>query len=150
MKARGPGAFLLCHWIPEKRVAMGKKPEDNTVLIIEDDADVRTFACRVIELEGYTCLQADNTDETFRLLRENDINLVLLDLRLVDNNGWLILAQLKSDTETVSIPVIVFTASFGEQHRAQALEMGATAYLIKPLSANMLKEAVTRVLPLKK
>ena len=128
---------------------MIKKAEDNTVLIVEDDADIRTFAYRVVELEGYTCLQADNTDKTFRLLRENDVNLVLLDLRLVDDNGWLILAKLKSSTETASMPVIVFTASFGEQQRAQALEMGAADYLIKPLSANTLKDAITRALQLK-
>lgn len=128
---------------------MIKKAEDNTVLIIEDDADIRTFAYRVVELEGYTCLQADNADKTFRLLRENDVNLVLLDLRLADDNGWLILAQLKSNAETAPIPVIVFTASFGEQQKAQALEMGAADYLIKPLSANMLKDAITRALQLK-
>ena len=125
---------------------MIKQPARKIALIIEDDADIRTFTCRVIEFEGYTCLEAETADETFRLLKENDIKLVLLDLRLVDNNGWLILAQLKTNPETKSIPVIVFTASFGEQQRAQALKMGATDYLIKPLSANVLREAVNRVL----
>ncbi|MBN1176689.1 MAG: response regulator [Dehalococcoidales bacterium] len=119
-------------------------PARKIVLIIEDDADIRTFTCRVIEFEGYTCLEAETSDETFRILKENDINLVLLDLRLVDNNGWLLLAQLKSNPETKSIPVIVFTASFGEQQRAQALKMGAVDYLVKPLSATMLKDAINR------
>jgi len=129
---------------------MIKSPEDNTVLIIEDDADIRTFARRVIELEGYICLQAETGDEAFRLIREKNVNLVLLDLRLAEENGWLILAQLKSNKETASIPVILFTASFGEQQRASALEMGAADYLVKPLSANVLKDAVARFLPLKK
>jgi two-component system KDP operon response regulator KdpE len=123
-----------------------RKPDGKSVLIIEDDMDIRTFACRVIEFEGYHCLQAETADETFRLLRENDINLVLLDLRLVDNNGWLILAQFKNNPETKSVPVIVFTASFGEQQRAQALKMGAYDYLVKPLSAHVLRDAVNRVL----
>jgi len=127
-----------------------KKPEGNIVLIIEDDTDIRTFACRVIELEGYTCLQADNGDEAFRLIRENDVNLVLLDLKLAEENGWLILAQLKSNAETASIPVIIFTASFGEQQRASALQMGAADYLIKPLSANVLRDSIARVLPPKR
>ncbi len=129
---------------------MIKKPEDKIVLIIEDDADIRTFASRVIELEGYVCLQAETHDEAFLLISENNVNLVLLDLRLTEENGWLILAQLKSNTETASIPVIVFTASFGEQQRAYALKMGAADYLIKPLSANMLRDSVARILPLKK
>lgn len=125
---------------------MNDKSNEKTVLIIEDDADIRTFACRVMQLEGYACLETENSDGTFRLLRENNISLILLDLRLVDNNGWLILAQLKSNPETKEIPVIVFTASFGERQRAQALKMGAVEYLIKPLSVNMLKDAVNRIL----
>ena len=129
---------------------MIKKPEDNTVLIVEDDADIRTFARRVLELEGYICLQARTRDEAFRLISEKNVNLVLLDLRLADENGWLILTKLKSSTETASIPVIVFTASFGEQQRASALEMGAADYLVKPLSANVLRDSVARFLPLKK
>jgi len=129
---------------------MIKKPEDKIVLIIEDDADIRTFTCRVIELEGYICLQAETGDEAFRLIKEKNVNLVLLDLKLAESNGWLILAKLKRDMETAPIPVILFTASFGEQQRASALEMGATNYLIKPLSANALRDSVARVLPLKR
>ena len=123
-----------------------KKAERKTVLIIEDDIDIRTFACRVIELEGHSCIYADNSDETFRLINEYDVKLVLLDLRLTDDDGWLILAQLKRSKETSSIPVIVFTASFGEKQRAQALELGAIDYLVKPLSAKMLKQAIAKVL----
>ena len=129
---------------------MIKKPEDKIVLIIEDNADIRTFASRVLELEGYTCLQAKTRDEAFLLISENKVNLVLLDLRLAEENGWLILEQLKRNPETTSIPVILFTASFGEQQRSRALETGAADYLIKPLSANMLRNSVARILPLKK
>ena len=125
---------------------MSKKPAEKIVLIIEDDADIRMFASRVIQLEGYACLETQTADETFRLLGVNEISLILLDLRLVDNNGWIILAQLKSNPETKEIPVIVFTASFGERQRAQALKMGAVEYLIKPLSVKMLRDAVNRVL----
>ena len=125
---------------------MKAKPDKKIVLIIEDDVDIRTFACRLIELEGYSCLETDNADDTFRLLEEYDISLILLDLRLIENNGWMILAQLKSNPDTSDVPVIVFTASLGEQQRAKALKMGAVEYLIKPLSANVLKEAINHVL----
>jgi DNA-binding response OmpR family regulator len=129
---------------------MVKKFKENTVLIIEDDADIRTFACRVLELEGYHVLQTGAGNEGLRLMRENKVNLVLLDLRLPDNNGWVILEQIKSNPEIPSIPVIVFTASFGEPQKDYALAMGAADYLIKPLSADSLKKAVTRTLQRKK
>lgn len=129
---------------------MKKRDEDNTILIIEDEADIRTFTCRVLELEGYICLGAETGGEAFRLLSENTVNLVLLDLRLPGESGWSLLARLKSNKATSSIPVIVFTASYAEQQRSRALESGAAEYLIKPMSTKVLKEVVARFLPLEK
>lgn len=125
---------------------MTKKLKDKTVLIIEDDADIRTFACRVLELEGYHVLQAETGAEGLRLARGNKVNLVLLDLRLPDDNGWVILEQMKSDPKLSAILVIVFTASYGVPQKKRALAMGAADYLVKPLSATGLKDAVARVL----
>jgi len=125
---------------------MVKKLKDKTVLIIEDDADISNFARRVLELEGYRVLQAETGDEGLRLSRENKVNLALLDLRLPDGSGWVILEQMKNDPEISAIPVIVFTASYGIQQHDQALAMGAADYLVKPLSANDLKKAVVRAL----
>jgi len=125
---------------------MTKKFKDKTVLIIEDEADIRTFACRLLELEGYHVLQAETGEEGLRLARGNKVNLVLLDLRLPDDNGWVILEQIKSDPEISAIPVIVVTASYGVPQKERALAMGAADYLVKPLSATGLKDAVARVL----
>jgi CheY-like chemotaxis protein len=129
---------------------MLKKLKDKTVLIIEDDADIRNFARRVLELEGYRVLQTETGDEGLRLARENKVNLALLDLRLPGSSGWAILEQIKSDPEISAIPVIVFTASYGMQQHDQALALGAADYLIKPLSATGLRKAVARVLKRKK
>ena len=125
---------------------MVKKGRRNNILCIEDDADIRIFACRVLELEGYCCLQAGTGKEAFRLLKENKVDLVLLDLRLAETDGWLILEQMKSDPELSVIPVIVCTASFAEPQRERAMKMGAADYLVKPLSATVLRNAVTRIL----
>ena len=129
---------------------MLKKLKENTVLIIEDDADIRNFASRVLELEGYHVLQAGTGDEGLRLAKENKVNLALLDLRLPDDSGWVIMEQLKNDLGISAIPVIVFTASVGVPQHDQALAMGAADYLIKPLSATGLKKAVARVLKQKR
>ena len=125
---------------------MVKKLKDDTVLIIEDDADTRTFTSRVLELEGYHILQAETRDEGLRLVKENKVDLVLLDLRLQDNDGWIILKEIKNDPVLSVIPIIVFTAAFGEPQKERALGRGASDYLVKPLGANDLKNAVARVL----
>ena len=125
---------------------MVKKFKGKTVLIIEDDADIRNFAKRVLELEGYDVLQAETGREGLRLAREGKVNLVLLDLRLPDDSGWVILEQIKSEPLISAVPVIVFTASIGEPQKERALGRGAADYLVKPLGANDLKNAVARVL----
>lgn len=129
---------------------MAKKRETKTVLIIEDEANIRNFASRVLELEGYRVLQAGEGEEGMRLLREGRVSLLLLDLRLPGRNGWTVLEQIKNEPELSAIPVIVFTASAGVSQQERALSMGAADYLVKPLSSAKLKEAVTRILPQKR
>ena len=80
------------------------------------------------------------------MVREGRISLLLLDLRLPGRDGWSVLEQIQSEPALSAIPVIVFTASAGVSQRERALSMGAADYLIKPLSAARLKEAVARIL----
>jgi CheY-like chemotaxis protein len=117
-----------------------------TVLIIEDEAEIRSFASRVLELEGYRVLQASDGDEGLRLARGNQVALVLLDLRLPRLDGLVVLSQMKGDPKLSSIPVVVFTASAAAQQRNQALAEGAADYLVKPLSATGLRESIARIL----
>jgi CheY-like chemotaxis protein len=124
---------------------MVKKGSRATILIIEDEDDIRTFASRVLELEGYRVLQASDGDEGLRLARESRVALVLLDLKLPGRDGWVVLSQMKSDPELSSIPVVVFTASAAAQQRSQALAGGAADYLVKPLSATSLRESIARI-----
>ena len=123
-----------------------KKREIKTVLIIEDEADIRNFASRVLELEGYHVLQAVDGDEGLKLIRKNRIALILLDLRLPGHDGWVVLAKLKGEPALSAIPVVVFTASAEAAQRDRALSMGAADYLVKPLSAASLRESVSRIL----
>ena len=125
---------------------MTKKRQDKTILIIEDDADIRTFVSRVLELEGYRTIEAETGEEGLRLTRERRVTLVLLDLKLPGESGWVILEKIKIEPETSSIPVIVFTASVAASERDRSLAMGAADYLVKPLSAASLKDAIARVL----
>ena len=120
--------------------------DKKTILIIEDEAEVRNFASRVLELEGYRVLQAENGDIGLRLVRKSRVALVLLDLRLPGRDGWAVLEQLKDDPKLSSIPVVMFTASAALAQRDKALNMGAIDYLVKPLSAARLKEVVAHSL----
>ena len=122
---------------------MTKKLEEKTVLVMEDEVDLRIFATRVLEMEGYRVLQAEDGQEGLELVRENrEVDLVLLDLRMPRIDGWTVLSQLKSDPELSAIPVIVFSASAEPGQGKEALRMGAAGYLAKPVSAAGLRESV--------
>ena len=125
---------------------MTKRHEEKKVLIIEDEADIRNFACRVLELEGYLVLKAESGEEGLRLVKERHVDLMLLDLRLPECDGWMVLEQLKSKPEFSKIPVVVFTASAGVPQRDRALGMGAKDYLVKPVSVARLKKTIARIL----
>ncbi len=125
---------------------MIKRREGKTVLIIEDEVELRNFASRVLELEGYRVLQAKDGGEGLKLLIRGGISLVLLDLRMPEVDGWTVLKQMKEEPGLSAIPAIVFTASAGVDQRARALSMGATDYLIKPLSVASLRKIVARFL----
>ncbi|MFH0941499.1 MAG: response regulator [Chloroflexota bacterium] len=122
-----------------------KKPGTKTVLVIEDEAEIRKFACRVLELEGYRVLDAGDGDRGLALLRESAVDLVLLDLRLPVRDGWSVLAHLKSEPEMATVPVIIFTATAGRSQHERARRLGAAGYLVKPLSAGSLKRAVSAI-----
>ena len=125
---------------------MADETEPNSILVIEDEADIRTFACRVLELEGYRVIGVEDADAGMDILRGSPSGLVLLDLRLPGRDGWSFLSEMKGDPALSTIPVVVFTATAGTTKKEQALGMGAADYLIKPLSAASLRESISRVL----
>ena len=124
---------------------MPNKHSKGLVLLIEDDADVRKFASLVLELEEYSVLQAENGEQGLELARHNECGLVLLDLRLSGLDGWSVLKELKKDPNLSNIPVFVFSASADIVLREKAMSLGAADYLLKPLSAADLRDAVARV-----
>lgn len=117
-----------------------------TVLIVEDDASIRAFASKVLELEGYHVLSTGSGDDCLSLTKQARVALVLLDLRLPGCDGWGLLSDIKSDPQTAGVAVIVFSASAAEPHRDKALLMGAADYLCKPVAVGDLAGAVAKAL----
>jgi DNA-binding response OmpR family regulator len=125
---------------------MDKKRKEKTVLIIEDEDDIRSFIARVLQLEGYKVLEASDATTGMEIIRETPVSLVLLDLRLPGPDGWSILREIKRNPELAKIPVVVLTAIAETIQRKKTLRMGAASYLIKPLSARSLSMTITGIL----
>ena len=123
-----------------------KGNQRKSILVIEDEPQICEFASKVFELEGYEVLHAEDGNEGLKLVREREYAMILLDLKLPEPDGWVILEEIMADQELHRIPVVVFTATAEISQRNRAISMGVADYLVKPVSATRLKEIVTHVL----
>lgn len=113
----------------------------HSVLIIEDDAQVRDIVARYLTRDGFNALTAENGAEGLRLVDLHHPQLVLLDINLPDTDGWAILRRLRLVRE-VQPAVILLTAHSDEPDRLLGLDLGADDYIVKPFSP---REVVARV-----
>ena len=114
------------------------------ILIIEDDAAIRTGLLDALEIEGYRVAEAPDGREGLRLGLESDYDLMLLDLVLPHHGGLEILEAVRGARPTT--PVIILSARGEEADRVRGLRLGADDYCVKPFSLDELLARVEAVL----
>jgi len=112
------------------------------VLVVEDEPDIRRLVVLHLERDGFRCRTAASGSEALRAVKAAIPDLIILDLMLPGVDGLEVCRQLRRDTSTASIPIIMLTAKTDEVDRIVGLEMGADDYVVKPFSP---KELVARV-----
>jgi len=117
-----------------------------TVLIIEDNFDIRENTAELLELEGYTVLTAPNGKEGHAMAREKLPHVILCDVMMPEMNGYELLKQLKQDAVTANIPFIFVSASVERKEIQAGLDMGANGYLGKPFAQEDLMKELKRCL----
>lgn len=118
-----------------------------SILIVDDDADVRESVRDALEEEGHRVSTASNGKEAFRLLQNEKLrpDLIVLDIMMPEMDGWAFRAEQRRDPELASIPVLVFTA-YGSPKEI-ATQLGAAGFLRKPLLLEELLSTIDRVPP---
>ena len=116
--------------------------ERRTVLVVEDDALLRRMISIFLCAAGYRVCAAEDGLSGLALARDERPDLVLLDLMLPELDGWEVLRRIKGDARTAAIPVLVLTASVDPAITEQALRLGATRVLTKPIDSRVLVEHV--------
>jgi two-component system phosphate regulon response regulator PhoB len=109
-------------------------PPQPTVLIVEDEPAQREVLAYNLEAEGYRVTRAENGEEALILVDEDTPDLIVLDWMLPNVSGIEICRQLKTRSETRSLPIIMLSARSEEVDRVRGLETGADDYVIKPYS----------------
>ena len=113
-----------------------------SVLVIEDEPDIRKTIDYNLSKESYKVIQAASIAEGEKAIAENNIDVVILDLMLPDGSGLTLCRDIKSNSRTKDIPIIILTAKADEVDRVVGFELGADDYVIKPFSV---RELILRV-----
>jgi CheY-like chemotaxis protein len=118
-------------------------PDERSILIVEDDMDLREALSEVLRDEGYSvAMAADGREALDRLRRQSPPSLILLDLTMPVMNGWQFRAEQRQDPALSGIPVVVLSA--GDYRAEQMGQLGVTDYLRKPIELSRLLRMIER------
>ena len=118
----------------------------HTILLVDDEAAIRTMLCGSLETAGYNVLQAENAQQAHAMIIDRGPDLVLLDWMMPGTSGLELLRRLKRDELTAKLPIIMLTAKAEEDSKISGLDSGADDYIPKPFSPRELIARVKAVL----
>ena len=118
---------------------MDTKPATPKVLIVDDDPEIRDIVAHVLTSHGWQVEEAADGAGLAACLRQAAPDLILLDIRLPDQDGLSLAQRLRSQSD---IPIIMLTGLGGETDRIVGLEIGADDYVVKPFNP---RELVARI-----
>ncbi|WKZ34157.1 MAG: response regulator [Anaerolineales bacterium] len=116
------------------------------ILIIEDDLDVAEMLNAYFSVQGYEVFTVNWGEDGVRSSQQFHPDLVILDIRLPDIDGYEVARRLRADRRTVDIPIIFLTEKRDRSDRLQGLEIGADDYITKPFDVQELRLRVQNAL----
>jgi two-component system phosphate regulon response regulator PhoB len=120
--------------------------QKSTLLIVEDEDDIRDLIAHSLRNAGYAVLTAHDGQEGFALAIEHSPQLILVDWMMPVVNGLELLRRLRRDPRSTGIPIIMLSAKAEVDNKAQGLDSGADDYLAKPFSPKELLSRIKAVL----
>ena len=128
---------------PERRYQLKRK----RILIVEDDRLSLIVLRQLLTAQGYEILHSSEGWDGINRARNEQPNLIVMDINLPDISGLDATLLLKKDDQTKSIPIVAVTACVTPEDKAKALGSGCDAYLAKPVSIRSLLRTVESFLP---
>ncbi|HKI95432.1 MAG TPA: type II/IV secretion system protein [Gemmatimonadales bacterium] len=143
------GAFELVEPVPDRvdgGSPMGDRVLDATVLLVDDEDQLRRVMRDLLERDGYTVIEARDGIEALDQVDRHAPDIMVLDLNLPGLDGYGVLSHLRSRKATEALPVVVLTARGDEENEVRVFEFGADDFLSKPFRARALSARLDAVL----
>ena len=128
---------------------MPDAPSAQTVLVVDDEPNVRRITKLLLEREGHRVLTAADGEEALLLAKVEQPDVILLDVVMPKLDGYETLKRLRVDADLQSIPVVMVTARGTEHDIAQSFQLGAVFHVEKPYETKDLLQKVKVALALR-
>ena len=123
--------------------AVEQSAKDNRVIVaVDDDPAVLDLYKRYLEKQNYTVIGVTNGNNALAVVKEHCPRAVLLDIIIPDKDGWSVIKELKEDTFTKNIPVIICSIV---SDKNRGFSLGASDYLVKPIVENQLTDVLKKL-----
>ena len=129
---------------PESMTEDSSAPRAGTILVVDDEPALRRGLVAGLAAEGYRMLEADHSAAAYEHLGREVVDLVLLDLRLGEENGFEVLAAIRADWPDSA--VIMLTAHGELSTAVEAIKLGAFDFFPKPFDFESVKTVLGRLL----
>ena|SRR5579872_2642897 len=117
-----------------------------TVLIVDDEKDIRDLLAYNLSKEGFAVLTAADGNEALQMIEDHPIAIVVLDIMMPGLDGYEVCRLIRANEATANLPVLFLTAKSAEVDQIIGLEIGADDYIQKPISPRVLVARVKSVL----
>lgn len=105
--------------------------EQTTILVVDDEEDMRFLVSMYLENSGFSCLQAKDGEEALMVIKEKNVDLILLDVMMPNMDGFALCERIR---EHSSIPIMFLTARGDEWDKVKGFKLGGDDYIVKPFS----------------
>ncbi|HFE44761.1 MAG TPA: response regulator [Nannocystis exedens] len=126
----------------KKRTVLAGKTETGKILVVDDNESNRNMLSRRLERQGHTTRLAENGIKALAKLRQEDFDLVLLDVMMPEMDGYEVLERLHNDDKLRGLPVIMISALDQLDTVVRCIELGAEDYLPKPFNPVVLRARI--------
>ena len=112
------------------------------IMVVDDDKDTVAILAHHLQREGFVPIQANSGAQCLKLVHENEVDVILLDLMMPDMDGFQVVKALRDNPETAEIPIIMITARDDMDARAEGMRLGVSDFLAKPVFRRQLASRV--------
>ncbi len=112
------------------------------IMVVDDDQDTVAILSHHLQREGFVPIEANSGAQCLKLVHENEVDVILLDLMMPEMDGFEVVKELRKNPMTAEIPVIMITARDDLDARAEGMRLGVSDFLAKPVFRRQLASRI--------